>query len=307
MVELIEHPRVAVRRAAVGPALASAHPAALSLLPRLLLDSDPPTAASARAAAERLRVMRPPLTFSLFGEFAVCRGPWLVDDEAWERPMTARVVRFLLVHRGTRLPEDVLFEAFWPDKDAAAARRALQVSISRARAVLDLPSATTSVIDGRDRAYRLVLSDRDLVDVDQFEAAVDAGLEARGPERVRLLERARDLWAGDPLSEDRYAQWTLAWRERLKDRFAQTLANLIEAHRSAGDAHGTLEAARRLVELDPLNEAGHRELMSALARAGRTGEALHQFLVLRRRLVNDLGIEPSPATARLQARILAGS
>jgi DNA-binding SARP family transcriptional activator len=64
--------------------------------------------------------------------------------------------------------------------------------------------------------------------------------------------------------------------------------------------------ARELVDLDPLNERGHRALMTAYARTGRRGHALRQFLECRRALVDSLGIEPAAATSALQARILAG-
>jgi DNA-binding SARP family transcriptional activator len=49
-----------------------------------------------------------------------------------------------------------------------------------------------------------------------------------------------------------------------------------------------------------------RALITAYARAGRTGHALRQYLECRRELVERLGVEPAEATSRLQARILAG-
>ncbi len=62
------------------------------------------------------------------------RGP-----RRWERKVAERVVRFLLVRGGELVPEDELFEAFWPEKPPGSARRGLQTAISSARAVLDLP------------------------------------------------------------------------------------------------------------------------------------------------------------------------
>jgi DNA-binding SARP family transcriptional activator len=84
------------------------------------------------------------------------------------------------------------------------------------------------------------------------------------------------------------------------------LAALADVHDRAGDHAGTAEVARELVDLDPLNEGGHRVLITAHARAGRTGHALRQYLECRRVLVEQLGVEPAEATSRLQARILAG-
>jgi DNA-binding SARP family transcriptional activator len=60
------------------------------------------------------------------------------------------------------------------------------------------------------------------------------------------------------------------------------------------------------VKLDPLNEHGHRVLMTAYSRTGRRGHALRQYLECRRALVDALGVEPAAETSRLQAQILAG-
>ena len=98
----------------------------------------------------------------------------------------------------------------------------------------------------------------------------------------------------------------MAWRERLVDRHVAVLSALADESLRAGDVSGATEAARRLVEGDPLNEAGHRALMIAHARAGRRGHSLRQYLECRRVLVEDLGVEPAAETAELQRRILAG-
>jgi DNA-binding SARP family transcriptional activator len=66
------------------------------------------------------------------------------------------------------------------------------------------------------------------------------------------------------------------------------------------------EVSRELVDLDPLNEEGHRALMLAYARSGRRGHALRQYLECRRALVEELGVEPEAATSALQAKVLAG-
>jgi DNA-binding SARP family transcriptional activator len=83
------------------------------------------------------------------------------------------------------------------------------------------------------------------------------------------------------------------------------LAALAVECRRAADHSGVMNAAGRLIELDPLDERAHRDLMVANARAGRPAHALRQFLTCRRALRGQLGIEPAPETRRLYARILA--
>jgi DNA-binding SARP family transcriptional activator len=204
------------------------------------------------------------------------------------------------------VPEDLIFEALWPDLSATSARRSLQVSVSRLRRVLDPPGAERSAIRSADRTYRLSLGERDVVDAEEFRFAAAAAMNERGADRRRLLEHARSLWSGEPLPEERYSDWATSYREQLVDGEIALLTALIELQRRAGEHSEAAQAARELVDLDPLNEDGHRALMTSYARTGRRGHALRQYLECRRALIDALGVEPAEETSRLQAKILAG-
>jgi DNA-binding SARP family transcriptional activator len=300
-----EHPDPAVRGATLRRALATDHPAALAQLGELCEDDDEAVAAAAVATRTRLRDAPVPLSYRLLGPFGISRRGWEIPESAWARPMDPRLVRLLLVNGGRPVVEDLIFEALWPDADPGSARRSLQVAISRARRVLDLPGAERSAIETLDGSYRLALSERDRVDADDFLAAAEVALAA-GEDRRELLHRARSLWSGEPLPEDRYADWAASYRERLLDAYVAVLTATVELELGERQHAAATAAARELVDLDPLNEAAHRGLMVSYARAGRTGHALRQYLECRRALIEELGIEPAESTSRLQARILAG-
>ncbi|HEX6460540.1 MAG TPA: BTAD domain-containing putative transcriptional regulator [Thermoleophilaceae bacterium] len=300
------HPVADVRRAALVSAVASGHPEAPRLVGELEHDEDEAVASVARTSGRRLASRPPRLVFTLLGGFGLRRGAFTVDDDAWERRVAQRLVRLLLVRRDAPVPEDVLFEAFWPDKPADAARRGLQVAVSSARAVLDPPGVERTAIEAAERSYRLRLRPGDSVDADDFEHAATAALAASGSDRIPLLEVASARWGGEPLPEDRYEDWAIAWRERLLDLYGQVLGALADGHAASGEYGRAIDASRRAVEVDPLDEAAHRRLMLFYARSGRRGHALRQFLACRRALVDGLGVEPAEETSALQRLILAG-
>jgi hypothetical protein len=144
LVPFLDHPLAPVRRAALEPAIRSGDPGALRRLAELEEDPDGEMAGTAAQAAERIGRLLPPLAFEVLGGFAVRRGPTSIGTSDWGRPIDARLVRFLLVHLGEPVAEDVLFEAFWPDRSPESSRRSLQVAVSRARSVLDPPHAQGS-------------------------------------------------------------------------------------------------------------------------------------------------------------------
>ncbi len=302
------HPLPAARREAATALAASGAPAALKWLSRLDGDPDSDVAKTARACRSGAAGRALPLVFRVLGGFSLSRGSYRLQEEDWagRRPAAQRLVRYLLAARGSAVTEDDLFEAFWADREAAAARRSLQVTVSSARAALDPPGGDTSVLVVADRTYRLELADGDLVDADDFERAAREALAADGDRRRRLLEAAATRWTGEPLPEDRYEPWATAWRERLIDLEREVLGALADARSAAGDLAGAVGAARTGVELDPRDEAAHRRLMVLLSRTGRRGQALRQYAACRRALIDELGIEPSAETSDLQRRVLAG-
>ena len=285
-----EHPDPATREAALLAAAASGRPDALARLAE---------------AGERLTGEPPPLSFRTLGRFEVRRGAWVVEPTAWERKVAERVVRLLLTRTGELVPEDELLDALWPGKSPTSARRSLQTAVSSARAVLDLPWEQ-SRIEAGERAYALVLKEGDRLDAAAFDAAAQRALAIQGAERIDQLEAAARLWTGEPLPEERYADWAASWRARMVALRGELLAALADAHRRRGDHAAALRAARALVDLDPLDEHAQRLLIGAYAAAGRRGDALRQFLECRHALVEELGIEPAAETLALQRRILAG-
>ncbi|HOT92626.1 MAG TPA: BTAD domain-containing putative transcriptional regulator [Anaerolineae bacterium] len=116
-----------------------------------------------------------------------------------------------------------------------------------------------------------------------------------------------DLLAGFALKDcPAFDDWLAVERERLHVQALEALTLLANAAERRGDYPAAQEYARRLLALEPWQEAAHRHLMRLLALDGRRAAALAQFEVCRRALDEELGLEPTEETRALHARIRAG-
>ena len=94
------------------------------------------------------------------------------------------------------------------------------------------------------------------------------------------------------------------------ERLEELRVRAVEERAAALSGSGRAVDARwrtlsTLVDEHPLRERPHELLMAALAAAGRHVEALRVYDDFRRRLGDELGIEPSPVLAARHAALLA--
>jgi predicted ATPase/DNA-binding SARP family transcriptional activator len=125
------------------------------------------------------------------------------------------------------------------------------------------------------------------------------------------LEQAVNLYQGEflaglslPGCED-FEAWLTLQRENLCQTLLKTLDRLSAGYESGGDLARATAFCRRRLAMDPLDEAGHSNLMGLLARQGLRTEALAQYDACRTCLQDGLGLEPEAQTTRLYQQILA--
>ncbi|VAV92706.1 hypothetical protein MNBD_ACTINO02-1514 [hydrothermal vent metagenome] len=215
------------------------------------------------------------------------------------RPAQRRLLSVLLLHAGTDLDRDYLFECMWGNDPPRSARNALHVHISGLRsAIPDDIIATTA------HGYRIDPDD-DAFDVVAFERlATAAHGEIHPSEQLSRTTSALDLWRGGPyqeLTDDTFAVPEVA---RLEERRLGLLELHMQVLLALGQHNEVIPRLRQLVECFPLRERLHEDLMLALYRSGRQAEALRQFQSARQVLGEQIGVEPGPALRDLETRIL---
>ena len=112
------------------------------------------------------------------------------------------------------------------------------------------------------------------------------------------------LWRGPPLADFVSEPFAPAEIARLEEQRLAALETRVEADLAVG-RHGEVVAElQHLVAEHPTREQLVAQLMLALYRCGRQAEALEAYRAARQVLVEEIGVEPSPALRDLQGAVL---
>ena len=140
------------------------------------------------------------------------------------------------------------------------------------------------------------------LDVERFrELAADGA-------SVEALSEAATLFSGGFLegfalrdSAD-FDDWQIAEAGALERELASTLQRLVERLVARGEYAQAIPHARRWLEIDPLHESAHRQLIRMYAWSGDRAAALEQYRSVFDALSHELGVGPLEETMTLYQR-----
>jgi class 3 adenylate cyclase len=209
------------------------------------------------------------------------------------------ILTMLGLHGGSVVSADTLVELLWGDDPPRTAAKALQTHISSLRRTLGDGFVLTE-----GTGWILRTSE---IDATRYTAAARLGRDAVAAgdtsQAVARFDEALSLWRGTPELPDgsrgvsEKTRWFEGHASLVEDR-----ADAMLATGRAAEIIGDLEAA---VGDAPLRERRWGQLMLALYRAGRQGEALGAYQRARSLLADELGVDPGPDLRRLEAAIVA--
>ena len=209
------------------------------------------------------------------------------------------LLAYLALPLGRAHPREKLAALLWGDMPDAQARGNLRQALSR----IQKAWAGAAVPGMLFRGDTIALDPSAVeVDVGAFERLLADG---RPGALEQAVERYRgDLLEGLALPERAFDEWLTAERERLHELAIKALGRLL-AHQSTTETDDqALRTARRLLELDPLEEAVHRLVMRLHSQHGRRAAALRQYQICLDLLERELRAEPEAETRQLHQEIL---
>ncbi|NJN19214.1 MAG: hypothetical protein HC822_24655 [Oscillochloris sp.] len=265
----------------------------------------PPLVAEPLAVDDRA----PDLRAYCLGRFEVWVGRNLVEQ--WIGSKGKTLLKLLLAAYPAMVPAPRLMSAMWDGVEEELARQRLHTAISDLRRSLRSaqPDAGGLIIS-QNGSYGLDPQAVIWIDTAGFERAQRAGLQyeqsGRPGEARSAYCEAVALYQGDFLAEDRYEDWPIEQRERLKSGYLALLARIAEGAFSEGDYAACIRWSRMTIESDAGRERAHRLLMHCYSRLGQRTEALRQYRQCVEALRRELDALPAPETEELYRRLQQG-
>jgi DNA-binding SARP family transcriptional activator/tetratricopeptide (TPR) repeat protein len=214
------------------------------------------------------------------------------------------LVAFLVVHAGSPQARQRIAGLFWPESTDAQALTNLRRELHHLRQVLG--DERSLVVTSRDLCWRDTKTCH--VDVRAFDSEQMAALAAAAAgDDHGIVSHGRAAIAAyrGELLPGVYEDWLLEARSRL-ERQCVDVCDLVSAARArTGDLTGAVAAARRRVQLQPLEEVGYRTLMELQADLGDRSGAVSTYHHCASVLERELGVAPDSSTRNAFQRLMA--
>ena len=248
-------------------------------------------------AAPGLAPNVPPIRARLLGRTDLFVGERQLPPDVWPRRAARTLLILLLATPGHTLHRDQIVDTLWPDISPQRGANNLYKALHSLRRVLepDLQGA-------RESAYVAVSAEQiglrtgtvDGIDVIRFGDLLAEARAGRSDRQYAALWEAVDLYRGDLVADEPYAEWPVARREQLRLSWRDAVLDLAARSRAAGEPLRIMPVLEALLAAEPTLEAATLAAMRACADAGDVTRALLQYERCVAALRDELETAPSP-------------
>ncbi|GAA2211774.1 BTAD domain-containing putative transcriptional regulator [Nonomuraea monospora] len=242
--------------------------------------------------------------FRLLGPVGIWQGDHRLGPAAAQQ---RTVLAMLLLEAGRPVPVDRLIMSLWGADPPSLARNAVQGCVSRIRRVLVSAGmgAPQAVLTTSPQGYCLA-ADRKTIDLHRFRDLVGLAGRCEPAKAHELLCSGLRLWRGAPLPDVAGSWLPDIVAPNLEEERLAALERRIALDLLLGRHWEIVDEVSALVADFPLRERLACLLLSAMHRCGRRVDALSTFQRVRKRFVEEFGIEPGEELQRAHRAILDG-
>jgi DNA-binding SARP family transcriptional activator len=246
------------------------------------------------------------LQVTLLGGVRVTHNNWRSEPKLTRE--IQKLLAYLLIQRHRAHPRDVLASVFWADCSQEKARRALNTALWRLKKALEPEgiSAGTYLVSAQSGEVGFNSESQYWLDVEVFEqettSVISYSSQAVDAPNVQALEGILELYKGE-LLEGLYDDWALRERERIRALYLKSLIYLMQYYKFHGLNEKASVYGQQILNLDPIREDIHREMMKLYLENGQRALAARQYGICQLTLAKELGISPMDETQILYAQI----
>lgn len=221
-------------------------------------------------------------------------------------PLQRVLLAMLVLSTGNVVSVTKLIEALWGDRPPETAKRQIHMRIHRLRRDITREGAEELIITAPP-GYCLA-ADRIGIDLVRFDDLVIRSRQAFGAGNIAdsaaFLRTALSMWRG-PAAVGIESDVVQRAAVHLNEARVSAVACWIDLELFLGRFSEVISVVAHLAAEYPLRERFRVQHMLALYRLGRQADALHEYRLAWRVLVEQAGVEPCSDLQRLHSAILA--
>ena len=223
-----------------------------------------------------------------------------------------QVLALYLLRANKIVSVDSIIAELWGDRPPRTAVTTAQTYIYQLRKLIAAhggESLASETIRTTSHGYIINVKNGQL-DCMEFERMVEQGrgllMEGETSRAAVLLRQALRVWNGPALTGMEHGRLLQSDVAHLEEMRMLALELRLGAEMRLGQHRELIPELKSLVRTYPYHEWLHAQLMIALQRSGRRGDALSAYREVRRLLSTELGVEPSADLQRVHEKVLKG-
>ena len=225
------------------------------------------------------------------------------------------MVLYLASKQGQAVSKEVLSEIFWPQQQEENARSNLRQNLSYIKKICteelaNLCTEEVSIISSERNVCALNENLDIKVDLIEFWANLRAGYRADDLEtKTSLLQSAADAYQGSVLGgvyvrgSAAFEEWLMFEREAVNQNLVRVCKDLAAIYQKKDLTEKAITCLKKLLQMDPLLEEVHLELMKLYYQNKERAKAICQYKECVRILGEELNISPMEETRAFYQKI----
>lgn len=220
----------------------------------------------------------------------------------------ASLIQYMILNEGQPVPNYKLINALWDEDKSSNPENALKTLVSRLRVLLNQidPDLGNCIVADRGAYHWKLLPGMtvDMYEIDKIFARLGVN-NISEEEQKQLYVRLMELYAGDLLQNSDKNEWAMSRATTMHNKYVAAMYAYIELLKQQEQYSEIVSVCRRALDVDSFDDRLHMELMAALIKINRTGEALVQYKHVVQLNYRYLGVQPSEDLREFYKQIIS--